>query len=258
MDSTTGLDFSGQSLEEPDFSNSRLHNGNFENARITGAWLHNADIDGYIGGLKINGVEVARLIDKELNRLYPERGKLRADNPSTLAAAWAIIEDLWQATVDRAKALPEPLLDERVNGEWSFVETLRHLIFATDAWLLFMVKREPRPYHPWGLPHTEFREGPKLGVDESASPSLEEVLQVRRQRMATVKELIANVDSKDLERHAEPPDEAGYPQRSETVQTCFRIILDEEWAHNLYANRDLGILEARLRAESAGSQEANR
>ena len=248
MVSATNLDFSGQSVDEPDFSNSHLHNGNFENARITGAWLHNADIDGYIGGLKINGVEVAPLVDAELNRLYPERAKLRADDPATLAAAWAIVEDLWRSTEKRARALPEPLLHERVNDEWSFVETLRHLIFATDAWILFMVKREPRPCHPWGLTHTEFREGSQLGVDEGAKPSLDEVLQVRRERMAIVKDLIANASSIDLERLAEPPDKAGYPRRSETVRTCFRIILDEEWAHNQFANRDLGLLEAGMGA----------
>jgi hypothetical protein len=26
------------------------------------------------------------------------------------------------------------LLNRRVNGEWSFTETLRHLVFVTDAW----------------------------------------------------------------------------------------------------------------------------
>ena len=28
---------------------------------------------------------------------------------------------------------PEPPLHLRVDDEWSFVETLRHLVFATDA-----------------------------------------------------------------------------------------------------------------------------
>src|SRR5215211_4441379 len=42
----------------------------------------------------------------------------------------------WDAVVRRALALPEDLLHERVDGEWSFIETLRHLVFATDAWVL--------------------------------------------------------------------------------------------------------------------------
>ena len=37
--------------------------------------------------------------------------------------------------------LPPDLLHERVDDEWSFIETLRHLVFATDAWVR---ARDPR------------------------------------------------------------------------------------------------------------------
>ena len=58
-----------------------------------------------------------------------------------------MIEGLWSGTVARARKLPEPVLHEQVNGEWSFVQTHRHLVLATDCWLRRMVKGIARPYH---------------------------------------------------------------------------------------------------------------
>jgi hypothetical protein len=41
---------------------------------------------------------------------------------------------LWDGTIARARNLAAVLQHEFVDGEWSFIETLRHLVFATDAW----------------------------------------------------------------------------------------------------------------------------
>ena len=152
MASDQGRDFQGARLDDADFSGARLHGPNFEGTRITDGWLRDADISGFIGGLRVNGIEVAPLVEAELDRRFPERVKLRAADPQGLADAWAMIEDVWRATLVRARALPEPVLLDRVDGEWSFVETLRHLVFATDCWLFRMVRQAARPYHPWGSP----------------------------------------------------------------------------------------------------------
>ena len=62
----------------------------------------------------------------------------------------------WPPTVERAQRLPIPsLLHERVDGEYSFIETLRHLVFATDAWVRRAVLGQPEPYDPLGLPHDD-------------------------------------------------------------------------------------------------------
>jgi len=45
-----------------------------------------------------------------------------------LREAWSIVERTWRSTFSRAKQLPESVLHENVNGEWSFVETQRHLL----------------------------------------------------------------------------------------------------------------------------------
>ena len=52
-------------------------------------------------------------------RLRVERDKLTATDPAGLADAWAMIEDLWAGTVARARKLPEPVLHEQVEGEWT-------------------------------------------------------------------------------------------------------------------------------------------
>jgi DinB superfamily len=182
MASSEGMNSRGERLDDADFSGARLHSPNLEGTRITDGWLRNADISGFIGGLRVNGIDVAPLVEAELDRRFPDRMKLRAVDPQGLAEAWALIEDVWRTTVARARTLPEASLFERVDDEWSFVETLRHLIFATDAWLLRMVRQLSHPYHPWGLAGSFLTDPASLGIDPEARPSLDDVLAVRRER----------------------------------------------------------------------------
>jgi hypothetical protein len=60
---------------------------------------------------------------------------MRPTDPAGFREAWDTVERLWDGTVERARGLDPALLHESVDGEWSFVETLRHLVFATDAWI---------------------------------------------------------------------------------------------------------------------------
>ncbi|MGH9170413.1 MAG: DinB family protein [Acidimicrobiales bacterium] len=155
-----------------------------------------------------------------------------------------MIEQRWGATVARARRLPEEMWYEQVDDEFSFVETLRHLIFATDAWFSRMVLGKERPWHPWGL--ALFLDDPaELGIDPRAKPSLDEVLEVRRGRMDAVGRSLASLTAGELARTCEPPAAPGHPNSATPLLRCFHVILDEEWEHNGYANRDLEILEAR-------------
>jgi uncharacterized protein YjbI with pentapeptide repeats len=231
----------GARLEDIDFSNARLHAPNFEGVKITDAWFYNADISGDLEGLRLNGVEVAPLVVAELERHFPERAKLRAADPEGLAEAWAMIDDRWQATVARARELPEPTLYERVDDEWSFVETLRHLVLASDCWLRRMVKGMARPYHPWGVAGSWLTDPASWGIEPEARPSLEDVLDLRRKRMDEVGQTIGAVTAAELQRVCVPPDSPGHPNREHTVRACLHVILNEEWEHNCYATRDLDI-----------------
>jgi hypothetical protein len=185
--------------------------------------------------------------DAERVRLRAERDKLRATDPAGLADTWAMIEDLWSGTVARARKLPEPVLHERVNDEWSFVQTQRHLVLATDCWLRRMVKGIARPYHPWGLGGSWLTSPRRWGIDPDADPSVDQVLDVRGDRMDEVRQVIADATAEELERICVPPASPGHPRRDHTVLKCLHVILKEEWQHHRYAVRDLAVLEKRPR-----------
>jgi DinB superfamily len=185
--------------------------------------------------------------DAERVRLRAERDKLRPADQQGLAEAWTMIEQLWSGTVTRAGKLPEPLLHEQVNGEWSFVQTQRHLVLATDCWLRRMVQGIARPYHPWGLGGSWLTSPRRWGIDPDADPSLDQVLDVRRERMNEVAEVIAGVTAADLVRNCVPPDSPGHPRKDHTVRQCLHVVLKEEWQHHRYATRDLEVLEKRPR-----------
>ena len=108
---------------------------------------------------------------------------------SDYRAMWDTIENLWSQTVARAGRLPRPARHQRVDDEWSFVETLRHLVLATDKWAGHMILGNPVPYHRLGLPSTatSAADAVALGIDLGADPSLAEVLEVRGTRMAMVR-----------------------------------------------------------------------
>jgi hypothetical protein len=249
-----GPSLSGARIEDADFSGARLHAPNFEGAKITDAWFSGADISGDLEGLRLNGVDVAPLVTAELERLFPERAKLRATEPAALTEAWVMIEDIWRVTVARARALPQLSVFDRVDDEWSFVETLRHLVLATDIWLRRMIKGIDRPYHPWGLAGSWLSDPADWGIDPAAHPSLDEVLAVRRERMDEVKQTIAALTPGELQRVCVPPATPGHPNDPHSVLACLHVILNEEWEHHRYAVRDLESLEARSPWRSTGDE----
>jgi hypothetical protein len=82
--------------------------------------------------------------------------------------------------------------------------------------------------------------------DRVARPSLDEVLALRADRMATVRGLLADLTDDGLDEMTEPVTEPGYPEpESFSVRGCLRVILSEEWEHRLYAERDLDVLQSR-------------
>src|SRR5262245_5080420 len=156
-----------------------------------------------------------------------------------------MVEDLWSSAVARARKLPEPVLHERVNGEWSFVQTQRHLVLVTDCWLRRMVKGIVHPYHPWGLAGSWLTSPRHWGLDPDADPSLDEVLKVRRARAKEVRDVITGATANELARVCDAPDSPGHPRKAHTVLQCLHVILKEEWQHQRYAVRDLEVLEQR-------------
>jgi hypothetical protein len=206
----------------------------------------------YLGGaferLVVNDVDVTAYVEAELDRQHPARVLAReAVSPDDYRAAWEAIETLWAATLDRARRLPAASLHERVNGEWSLVETQRHLLFAGDAWLGNAVLEEEAPYHPLGFPAggTAPDAAAALGLTLEATPTLDEVLKPRLSRMATMRRVVEHLTEGELGRVCGRKPADLYPDQEYVLRRCLKVVLKEEAEHHRYAVRDLAELEAR-------------
>ena len=240
------VDLSGAQLRAVDLTGARFRGVDLSGAIMRGVVLTGTDIYGEIEGVTINGVDIGPLVDAELNRRYPDRAKMRPAEPAGFREAWDILERLWDQTVERARRLPPEMLHESVDSEWSFTETLRHLAFATDSWLRRAILGDPSPWDPLDLPWDEMPDTPGVPRDRAARPSLDAVLELRRDRMSTVRQIIEGLTEESLNGHTEPVERPGWPRpRSYPVRECLLIILNEEWEHRLYAERDLSALAAR-------------
>ncbi len=240
------VDLSGAQLRAVDLTGARLRAVDLTGVVMRNVELAGADIHGEIGNLTINGVDIGPLVDAELDRRYPDRAKMRPAGPAGFREAWEVLERLWGQSVERARRLPPELLHESVDGEWSFIETLRHLVFATDAWVRRAILGDPSPWNPLDLPWDEMPDTPGIPRDRDVRPSLETVLELRRDRMSTVRQVIAGLTVESLDGHTEPVEAPGWPRpRSYPVRECLLCILSEEWEHRLYAERDLDALRAR-------------
>ncbi|MEO8329244.1 MAG: DinB family protein [Candidatus Nanopelagicales bacterium] len=169
---------------------------------------------------------------------------MRATDPAGFREAWDIVERLWDGTVARARTFGPELLHESVDGEWSFIETLRHLVFATDAWVRRGILGDPAPWDPLDLPWDEMPDTPGTPRDREARPSLDEVLALRRDRMTTVRTVVDGLTDESLAAHTKPIDAPGWPPpKSFPVLEVLQTVLNEEWHHRLFAERDLDALE---------------
>jgi uncharacterized protein YjbI with pentapeptide repeats len=250
-----GEDLAGSWFEDVDLTAAGfrivdLSNARFRMVDLTGVVMRDValvdvDITAEIQNLRINGVDVAPLVEAELDRRYPERPKMRPADADGFREAWVILERLWQQTVGRARGMAPESLHEHVDGEWSFIETLRHLVFATDAWVRRAVLGDPAPWDPLDLPHDEMPDEPSLPRDRTARPSLDQVLALRADRMATVRQVLADLTDTQLASMTEPVTGPGYPEpESFPVRRCLQGVINEEWQHRLYAERDFDVLES--------------
>jgi hypothetical protein len=246
------VDLSGAEFRASDLCDARFRGVDLCGVVMTGVELGDVRIDGEIKNLVINGVDVAPLVEAELDRRDPDRARMRPTDPAGFREAWDIVERLWDGTVQRARRLDPALLHESVDGEWSFVETLRHLVFATDAWVRRAIHGDPAPWHPLGLPWDEMPDTPGIPRDREARPSLDEVLALRRDRMATVRSLVDDLTDEALDRHTEPVEGPGWPPpESFPVRECLLVVLNEEFHHRQFAERDLDALEAQAAGKRA-------
>ncbi|GAA1925907.1 DinB family protein [Nocardioides hwasunensis] len=242
-----GVRLAGADLRDADLSDLRVRAAWLKGVRMTGVEVPDMEIHGELGRLVVNGVDVVPLVEAELDRRMPERALMRPTDAAGFREAFATLDRLWAGTVERARALPPERLHEQVDGEWSFTETLRHLGFAHACWVGGIVLADPSPWHPLDLPWDEAPTVDGVPWDRDVRPSLDEVLGVRAQRRATAQAVLDGLtDGGSADEGLAREVSSATPFMTEasglTVAQCLKVVLNEEWEHRLYAERDLAEL----------------
>jgi hypothetical protein len=219
-------DLRGARFVECDMSDVVMRGVEIAGMDIDAPWLSEGP------GLQVNGIEVTPLVEAELDRRFPGRSERRAKSPAGLRQAWTAVDRAWDVAIERAALLPDGSVDVRVDDEWSFAETLRHLVHATDVWLgKGVLGLEEADFHPLGLVH---------GDTVSETGTYDDVLAARADRAAMVRDCLATVTDQVLDEERRNPHN---PAEAETVRSCLHVILEESWEHLRFALRDLVAIE---------------
>jgi hypothetical protein len=239
--------FRGARFEAADLRGARFTDCDLTGVTIRDGWLVDVNISGYLSNVTVNGVDVTDFVHAELDRRHPERVQFReGQTAGDVRALWDTIERLWAQAAERAARLPATAVNQQVNEEWSFAQTLRHLIFITDAWASRTVLDQEMPYHPLGLPQSWYppADAAALGIDLTAQPGYNEVLAARADRMAVMRHIVTSLTDDSLGRVCQRSPAPGYPDEGRTVIDCLAVVMDEEIEHYRFAVRDLAVLEA--------------
>lgn len=217
-----------------------LRDATFRDANLTGAtfshvWLVDVEVDGLVDRLIVNGVDVTDYVNAR-DPWHPLRAMLRPDDAAGMRDAWAALESEWDETIDRARVLATDAVTTSVNGEWSFVETVRHLLFANDKWFGLPIAGD-REFHPYGLPNSGSADLDWPGLDRETTPDLDAVVAARRVRNDRLATFLLQVAPVELDREVDVMENGPHP-----VRECVLTIFEEEFWHLRYARRDLATL----------------
>ena len=231
-------DLRGATFRDCDLTGVKIASCVIDDVRING-------FDGRAGRVIVDDVDVTEFVDAELDRRHPERTKLRS-----LATAdvhrelWDLLDRLWSNTISRARQLPDTALKERVDEEWSFVETLRHLVFGIDLWVGVMIIGDEAPFHPPGLPPTDMprAEAADLRIDLEAAPSFDEIVAQHETCRARVRDVLAGITDDELAQVRTATPVPAWGELSHSVADCLAVVFNEHCEHRRFAARDLTVL----------------
>jgi len=200
-------------------------------ARISHARLVDVGIDGEIDRLVINGVDVTDYVN-ERDAWFPLRAQLHPTDPDSLRRGWRAFRTAWDGAIERAQSLPAQQAHVSVDGEWSFVETLRHLVFATDKW--FTVPMLGGTLHPIGVPNSGSAEYAWPGLDPTADPTCEDAVGAWRERARQLADHLDDIGPDALDIEVEVLENG-----ASAVHDCIGVVFEEHFEHLRYATRDL-------------------
>jgi len=241
-------DMTGASFRLAQLDGVRFDQSFLPGAVMRGVDLTDGDIDGEITGLRVNGVEVAPLVEAELNRRHPGREQARSADLAEQRASLVAALRAWDAHLERVSAMPVGTVDVSVDGEWSTAQTLRHLVFAMDGWVRYGLLGIDDAFWYAGLPFTEYEpEVARLGVDLAAAPSWEETRAAHADRIAQVYATYDDLAGTDVTVDAPRLPPWAPEGFTRAVHQSLGVVAREHWAHLQFVVRDLATLEDRGR-----------
>ena len=200
-------------------------------ARMSHARLADVEIDAEIDRLVINGVDVTAYVN-ERDEWFALRSQLRPTDPGSMRQGWQAFMTAWGSAIHRAQGLPDEQRHASVGGEWSFVETLRHLVFATDKW--FIVPILGGAFNPLGLPNSGSVDFGWPGLDRAAAPSFEDAVAAWQDRAGKLRDHLDDVEPAALTAEVEVLENG-----TSVVHDCIGVVFEEHFHHLRYATRDL-------------------
>ncbi len=229
---------------DQDLQGAEFRECDLSNARLIGVVMQGAVIDGLVTDLVVNGVEVMGYVEAELDRRHPVRRLIRSDDVADLRQGWSQLRTDWAATVARLRQAPG-LEHQRVNGEWSALQTLRHLVFVHDSWFRRCCLGSTDLFTPLGLGIESVPDREEQGLDPSADPTLDEVVAVRDEQAAELEHWLDAITSEQLQEPAPVPDDGRWPPyaRGRSLRQCLGTVLGEEVEHHRFCVRDLDLVE---------------
>lgn len=229
-------DLAGAVFWGADLRGARFRDVNLADVSISHAWLTNVSVDAFVDRLVVNGVDVTDYVNQH-DPWYPLRTVLGAADPDSMRSAWRLLGERWAETTERARRLPAGAEHASVGDEWSFVQTLRHLVFAMDKW--FTAPILGQPFRSFGLPNSGSIDVPWPDLDRGADPDLDDVLAARAEQAERLSGFLDAVTDDDLDHTVDVLENGPH-----SVRQCIATVLEEEFWHLRYAERDLAQLEA--------------
>jgi hypothetical protein len=224
------VEFSDRDLSGVRFVRCLLRDAVIRGSDVTGMEIDDHDL--HHGCLWVNGVDVSPYVETELNRRMPGRGLRTATTPAGLRSARSAVEQAWAGVLPTASGRE----DISVDGEWSFSQTLRHLVLATNAWLHGAILGRDKPFLWIGQPFADYELAGGGTTIFREPKTYGEVLAVRAEHQGMVRDYLATVTDEVL---AETRPDPWAPEHRVQVLHCLHVILNEEWEHQRYAVRDL-------------------
>ena len=179
----------------------------------------------------VNGVDVTSYVN-ERDEWFALRSQIRPVDSASIREGWHVISDAWVAAIERAHGLGERQCHASVDGEWSFVQTLRHLVSATDKW--FTAPILGGTFHPIGISNSGSADFGWPGIDTTAAPTFDEAVAAWQDRSRQLRQYIDGVEPAALTATVDVLENGTTP-----VLDCIGVVFEEHFQHLRYALRDL-------------------